>query len=83
MWMSVDRVEGSVVVLVADNEQVYHLDIPAYEALTGIPPKEAHMFWCEVCNNAVVSARFDSEETERRMTKAKAQLQRLINQKRS
>ena len=83
MWMSVDRIEGFVVVLIADDEQVYHLDITAYEALTGIPPTETHMLWCEVRDGLIISARFDPTETEGRLSAASAKLRRLINQKRS
>ena len=83
MWMSVDRVEGSVVVLIADDEQVYRLDTSAYEVLTGIPPTETHMLWCEARDGLVISARFDPTETERRLSAASARLKRLINSKHS
>ncbi len=83
MWLSVDRVEGPVVILVADNEQIYHLDTTAYESLTGFFPQETHMLWCEIKDGTIQSAHLDLAETERRISVAKARLQRLINKKRS
>ncbi len=78
MWLSVDRIEGSFVVLVADDEQIYHLDVSAYESLTGLSPQEAHMLWVEARDGTILSARYDPEETTRRKQAAQDRLNRLL-----
>ena len=81
MWISVDRVENGIVVMISDDMQIYHLDTAAYEALTGLPPKETHVLWCEVRDGIIVTARFDPEETHRRINAARERLQRLLHLK--
>ncbi len=78
MWMSVDRTEGDLVVLIADDETVHHVKVADYEALAGRPPKETHVLWVEAQDGNVLSARYDPEETSRRLQAAKDRLQRLL-----
>ena len=78
MWLSVDRIENGIVVMISEGERVYHWDVPTYEALTGKAPEETHVLWCEVQNNTIISARFDPHETQRRANAARERLQRLI-----
>ncbi|MBE6558916.1 MAG: hypothetical protein E7661_07945 [Ruminococcaceae bacterium] len=78
MWMSVDRVENGIVVMIAEGEQAYHWDVTTYEAAVGQAPEETHILWCEVQDHTIISARFDPHETQRRANAAHERLQRLI-----
>lgn len=79
MWLSLDRIEGDTVILIDDNEGLYHVTASAYETLTGLSPRETHMLWCEVRDGVILSARFDPEETDRRTQAARDRLRRLVN----
>ncbi len=79
MWLSVDRIEGALVVLVADDETVHHVTTTEYQALVGQPPQETHVLWGEIKNGRILAARYDAAETERRIQAARKRLQRLIN----
>lgn len=79
MWLSVDRIEGDLVILIDDEETVYRLSVAAYQTLVGQPPRESHMLWCEVDGEIIRSARLDPDETERRTQAARDKLTRLIN----
>ena len=82
MWCSVDRIEDKrTVVLIDDDEKVYHLSLDTYTRMTGIPPSESHMLQCTTENGRIVSAVFSPEETERRQTAARERLRRLFTQK--
>lgn len=83
MWMSVDRIEKDLVVLIADDETVYHVKVADYETLVSRPPQETHVLWVETRDKNILSARFDPQETDCRTAAAKARLHRLINQKHS
>ena len=77
MWMSVDRIEGGYVILMDEGEQIYTLSVQDYLAMTGFSPKEAHVLSCVVKDGSIQTAIYDPEETERRLTAAKARLERL------
>lgn len=79
MWLAVDRIERDTVVMIADDETVFHLDVNAYERLTGIPPQETHTVWCEIKDHEIISARIDPSETARRTKAAQDRLRRLLD----
>lgn len=79
MWLSVDRIEGKMVILISDKEEIYSMSAEAYTALVGQAPKEAHMLSCELQGDAIRSARYSPEETARRTEAAKERLNRLAN----
>ena len=78
MWMSVDRIEKDLVILIADDETLYHVKVADYETLVGRPPQETHVLWTETRDGNILSARYDPEETSRRLQAAKDRLQRLL-----
>ena len=80
MWMSVDRIEKDLVVLIADDETVYRVKVTEYNTLVGTPPQETHMLWAETREGNILFARYDPEETSRRLQAAKDRLQRLLRQ---
>ena len=83
MWMSVDRIEKDLVILIADDETVYHVKVADYETLVGRPPQETHMLWTEIGDGNLLSACYDPEETARRLQAAKDRLQRLLRKKKT
>lgn len=83
MWLSVDRLEENIVILIDDDDTLYRVSVSDYKSLTGRSPRETHMLWCELENGSIRSARFDPEETERRLQAAQARLRRLINKNHS
>ena len=81
MWLVVDRIEENIVVLMDDDEMTYHLSAEAYTALTGQAPIPHTVLDARVENRQILSATCDPAETQRRLTAARARLQRLINRK--
>lgn len=79
MWLSVDRIEGDIAVLVADDEAVYHVTAAEYLGMVGQPPQETHVLWGTIRDGRILTARYDATETERRTQAARERLQRLIN----
>lgn len=87
MWLSVDRIEEGVsepiVVLVADDEKIYHLTADAYRALTGRAPQVNTMLDGLIQDGSIVSAVCSDEETERRLDEARAWMERMKKRARS
>lgn len=81
MWLCVDRIEGNTVVLMDDEEKIYHLDRPAYRVLVGREPAESDVLTAEVAEGRICSASYDEEETQTRKAAAKARLNRLFGKK--
>ena len=79
MWVAVDRIEGNTVVLVSDEEKIFHVAVADYKTLTALSPQESHILQCEIRDGHIISARYDPHETDRRLAAARARLQRLIN----
>ena len=77
MWMSVDRIEGDIVVLIDEAEKIYHLTTSAYFAMVGQSPKESHVLSCQIKDDNIISAVYSPEETQYRLAMAKARLERL------
>lgn len=78
MWLCVDRIENDTVILISDEEQIYHLPRAEYVALVGILPAESAVLAAEVKDGRIVSASYDETETATRMAAARAQLDRLF-----
>ncbi len=79
MWMSVDRLEGNIVVLIDDEERIIRLPIEAYTSFTDADPVEATMLWVTVDDkDRILTARIDETETARRAAAARARLDRLF-----
>lgn len=81
MWLAVDRIEENMVVLVDDDEVIYHLSAAAYTALTGRAPTQNTVLNARAEDGKILSATCDDAETERRLAVARARLERLINRK--
>lgn len=81
MWLSVDRIEGNTVVLLDDEERVYHLTVAAYTALVGRAPAEGDVISAEVGEGSILAATYDEGETVARRERARARLNRLFGRK--
>ena len=82
MWLCVDRLERidtGLVVLVSDEEKIYHLTRSEYVNLTGKDPAESDMLWAEIVSGRITSATYDEGETTARRAAAKARLNRLFD----
>ena len=77
MWLAVDRIEGNTVILIADDETVFNMEIAALKTLLGTMPTEAQILQCDLLAGRICSARFDPEETLRRTQAARERLRHL------
>lgn len=78
MWLCVDRIEGTAVVLLDDEETVYRLSCADYTALTGRAPAESDILSAAVEGKQILSAAYDEAETTARKAAARARLDRLF-----
>ena len=78
MWLCVDRIEGSTVVLLDDREIVYRLPCADYAALVGREPAESDILDAVIEDGRICSAVYDETETTRRLDAARARLNRLL-----
>jgi hypothetical protein len=78
MWLCVDRIESDVVILISDDETVFHVPTPAYVRLTGCAPVESQMLWAETQDGTLLSAACDEAETKTRKKAAADRLARLF-----
>ena len=83
MWLAVDRIEEDLVVLMDDDEVIYHLTQEAYTALCGRAPRENTMLDAEIKDGRILSAVCSDEEETRRLAEVKARLARLVNRRKS
>ncbi len=81
MWLCVDRIEDTVVVLVSDEETVYRLTAADYIRLTGRAPAEADVLRAEADADRILSAAFDEAETATRKAAARERLDRLFGRR--
>lgn len=81
MWLCVDRIEGNTVVLISDEEIIYHLSAADYTALTGRAPAESDILSATVDGSRITAAAYDEAETAARMAAARARLDRLFGRK--
>ena len=81
MYLCVDRIEGNTVVLLDDEEKLYHMDVPAYVALVGRKPAESDVLTADVVEGSIRSAAYDEAETQTRKAAARARLSRLFGKK--
>ena len=81
MYLCVDRIEGNTVVLLDDEEKLYHMDVPAYVALVGKEPAESDVLTAEVAEGSISAAAYDEAETQTRKAAARARLNRLFGKK--
>ena len=81
MYLCVDRIEGNTVVLLDDEEKLYHMDVPAYVALVGRKPAESDVLTAEVAEGSIRAAAYDEVETQTRKAAARARLNRLFGKK--
>lgn len=81
MWLSVDRIEGNIVVLLDEKEKVYRLAVDAYIALVAREPAESDMLAAEVEEGSIRSAVYDEAETLARKAAARERLNRLFGKK--
>lgn len=83
MWLAVDRLEENLVVLMDDDEVIYHLTREAYTALCGRAPRENAMLDAEIRDGKILSAVCSDEEEARRLAEVRARLERLVNRHKS
>lgn len=81
MWLCVDRIEASIVILVSDEEKTYRLPAADYTRLAGKPPAESDILRADISGDRIVSAVFDEAETAARKAAARARLNRLFGNK--
>lgn len=81
MWLCVDRIEGTTVVLLDDEETTYHLSATDYTRLTGKAPAESDILSATVKDNHITAATYDETETATRKAAARARLDRLFGRK--
>ena len=78
MWLCVDRIEKDNVILMNDEEIIYHLSVAEYTALTGRAPAESDILSAEVKGEQILSAAYDEAETASRKAAARQRLNRLF-----
>ena len=78
MWLCVDRIESDVVILIGDDETIFHVPTPEYVRLTGCAPVESHMLWAETRDGILLSAACDEAETMALKKAAADRLARLF-----
>jgi hypothetical protein len=78
MWLCVDRIESDVVILIGDDETIFHVPTHEYQRLTGCAPVESQMLWAETQDGTLLSAACDEAETMARKKAAADRLARLF-----
>lgn len=78
MWLCIDRIVAGKVVLLDDEDGKYTLTVEDYMSLVGREPRESDVLAAEIADGHVVSATYDSKETDRRTAEARAMLDRLF-----
>ena len=78
MWLCVDRIENTLVVLVSDEDNILRLPVADYVRLTGKPPAESDILQAEVVDGRILSAAFDPTETAARKAAVRTRLNRLF-----